>query len=274
MPQPVNVTSSRDPSLMRLVTYNILHSGMGRLDPIYETLLYLAGDFVGLCEVQDPRAAAYLAGKLGMEHAVAEASDGKHHVALLSRVPIQRTVNLGVAGRGIERGALEVMVRTDAGPLRIVVVHLPSGIDPASEKRRLAQLNLLLPLLEAERDTPTAILGDFNADSPHHPTDLAAMSAQRRRLLDESGGKLSYDVVERMLAAGWSDAYQISHRGQPQHTLTTGFPAQRVDYIWLDHALVGRLAHAGIDSGGFSPYCSDHFPLWADLRSSAKVKEA
>lgn len=262
-----DLPAQRDPALIRLVTWNILKGGLGRLDPIYETLDYLRPDLVGLCETSE-HSASYLAGKLGMDYALAEARDEEHHVALLSRWPIQRMLNVGAAA-SVQRGALDATVHRHGQPLRAAVVHLSPGVGPHAERQRLDELDRILPFIDPAAAIPAAILGDFNADAPYHPTDPGAMSPWRRARLALAGDTLAHDVVDRMTGAGWTDAYRRAVTGPPRHTLTTGHPAQRVDYIWLDAALAPRVIAADVETGGFAPYASDHFPLWADLRMSA-----
>jgi endonuclease/exonuclease/phosphatase family metal-dependent hydrolase len=257
------------PRPLRLVSYNILKGGLGRLDPIYETLLYLRGDLVALVEADDAKGAAYLADKLGCEHVLAEANDKKHPVALLSRLPIQRMANLGVRLPQMERGLLEAVVHIGEAksPLRVVVTHLPAGIGPVAEKKRMAVLAPLLQIL-AEEELPTVVMGDFNSDARWHPFDEKALSERRQHKLAEAGGFPAFEVADTMVAAGWVDAYHLARPkdSQPRHTLTTGFPAQRVDYIWVDAGLADRVAASDVETGGFAPYCSDHFPIWADLK--------
>ncbi|QNN22132.1 hypothetical protein HED60_07555 [Planctomycetales bacterium ZRK34] len=247
---------------IKFVTYNILDGGLGRLDPIYETLLYLDADVVGLCEVDDPAGAQYIADKLGVELLLAESPTGSHHVAMMTKLPVRSMINLGVKFPSLSRAAMLCEVDTPRGPMRIVVIHLQAGFD--HEPDRLAELDPILEML-AESQTPTMIMGDLNAVAPYHPFDADKLPEHRRQRLIDRGGKLDHDVIGRLTGDGWIDAYHFLRHDDPKHTFTTGFPALRLDYIFISQDLSSALVDADVDTGGFSPYCSDHFPVWVSL---------
>ncbi len=250
---------------MRFVSYNILDGGLGRLDPIYETLLYLDADLVALLEADDERGVRYLAEKLHMEHVVAQSAHSPHHVALLSRRPIQRLVNLTLRFTEMQKPALEAVVDFAGAPLRIVAAHLPAHFDHEDDR-----LRDLLPVLDAldQEPMPTVMMGDFNATAPYHTLDMAALKPKRRQRLESIGGKPRHDVVNAIISRGDVDALHHLHPHHPKQTFTTGYPANRVDYIFLTTDLVARLKAADVETGGFAPYCSDHYPVWADLDES------
>lgn len=251
---------------LRIVSYNILDGGLGRLDPIYETLLYLDADVIGLVEADDPAGVAYLARKLGMEHVIAEANDSTHHVALLSRRPIERMINLAVRVPRMKKAAMEAVISAGAAPLRIIVAHLPAHFQ--HEDDRMAELGPLLDAVEegASTEMPTVMVGDFNASAPWHPIDHAALKPTRAARLAAIGGTPRYDVVNEITRRGYVDALHQIHQGPTRHTFTTGYPANRVDYIWVSPDLSGRLLGGDVETGGFAPYCSDHYPIWTDIR--------
>lgn len=251
---------------IKLVTYNILDGGLGRLDPIFETLLYLDADFVSLCEADDPRGAAYLADKLDAQLLLAESPTGDKHVAALTRLPVISMTNLGIAIPSLTRAAMQTIVNTASGhPLRIITMHLNAGQQPEDEQVRLAELAAILDYI-AEPTMPTVLMGDLNACAPYHPIDTAAMAPHRRERLQARGGQLDHDVINCLTADGWIDAYHRLHRDAPRQTFTTGFPALRLDYVFLSQDLVPALVDGDVETGGFAPYCSDHFPLWISLR--------
>ena len=262
----MSTMAAADSNRLRIVSYNILDGGLGRLDPIYETLLYLDADLVGLVEADDPAGVAYLARKLKMEHVVAESAESTHHVALLSRLPIERMVNLGVRVP-MQKAAMETTVTVGGSALRLVVVHLPAHFE--YEDDRLREIGPLLDMMGDEQagKVPTLLLGDLNATAPWHPVDYAGLKPKRRERLETMGGTPRHDVVNAIAARGYVDALHHCGGGKPSpHTFTTGYPANRVDYIWASADLADRLLAAGVETGGFAPYCSDHYPIWTDLR--------
>ncbi|MBB4286833.1 endonuclease/exonuclease/phosphatase family protein [Roseospira goensis] len=92
--------------------------------------------------------------------------------ALLSRHPIVTARRLDLAQDGREpRGAIDALVRTPGGPLRVVVTHFGlAGPERAWQADRLAAL-LETPHAEAgQPPAGTVLLGDFNDMWPPSPT--------------------------------------------------------------------------------------------------------
>jgi endonuclease/exonuclease/phosphatase family metal-dependent hydrolase len=251
---------------MKIACYNILDGGLGRLDPIYETLLYLNADVVGLCEADDPKGVRYLADKLSMDYVVAEGTE-RRGVAMLSRRPIEEMWSLSAKHPILDKGGLLGVVSTEDGPLQIALVHLEAGQDRSNEDSRLRQVEAVLGEL-ASPTMDSILMGDLNAAAPYHPFDYEAASPKvKRRLALRDRRELDHDVVGRIASAGWLDAYHTARPKDARHTYTTGFPATRFDYIWLSPGLASRLGNSDVEQGGFAPYCSDHYPIWASLRS-------
>ncbi|MGH2509574.1 MAG: endonuclease/exonuclease/phosphatase family protein, partial [Ktedonobacteraceae bacterium] len=76
--------------MTRILSYNILMGGTGRLEDI-EGMIRLANpDVVGLVEAINPEVVETLAGRLGMDYRTNAHSDGMWNTssALLSRLPI------------------------------------------------------------------------------------------------------------------------------------------------------------------------------------------
>jgi endonuclease/exonuclease/phosphatase family metal-dependent hydrolase len=249
---------------MRIVSYNILSGGVGRLDPIAETLLYLDGDIIALTEANDPDGTAYLARRYGCEYMTAESPTSPFNVALLSRWPIEQAINLAVRYPNLSRAAMEAIIATPTGPLRIITVHLASGLGAEKEQQRLAEFR---PIVNhhATGDLPTVIAGDLNTNSPNHPVDVDAAEPEVRRRLTDDPELIRHDLVVELTDAGWVDVLAANHHPGPPHTFSTGWPATRLDYILADPRVARAVVGAGVETGGFTPYCSDHFPIWADL---------
>lgn len=272
---PIMSTSETNggPRGLRLVSYNILDGALGRYDPVYETLAYLQPDVTAISEADDPKGLAYIASKLGMDHLLVEANQTTHHVAVLTHLPVEQMINLGGRIDFLYNAAMQVVVRpeAEAAPLRIVAAHLKHGLDAEAERDRLRELNAILEFLDEQPAMPTIITGDLNASAPYHPFDPDTLPPHRRQRLADRDYQVEHAVIERLLEAGYVDAHRQTHPDTPPpHTFTTGFPALRLDYVFLSPDLADLLVDAGVETGGFAPYCSDHYPVWSQFRVPAR----
>lgn len=176
--------------------------------------------------------------------------DGLQGIALLSRfemtdiqvmfLPEQTELNVLEQAA---RAALQATIATDAGPVRIVNVHL----DPI-----LNVPERILQLRPAVLDTPApvAVLGDFNTNDyvwalesiPLFPLDASASTSQARAL-DGYMRRIGYDTPTSRLGDTW--------HGIPED--------QRLDSVFTRGLATGHGAvERGLDT-------SDHWPLWLDI---------
>lgn len=87
-----NAPAAHNPKIdMRIVTYNILNGGEGRADPLAEVIEAQRADIVSLVEADDPAVLERIANRLKMDYI--HAAGERHAVALLSRWPIERSIN-------------------------------------------------------------------------------------------------------------------------------------------------------------------------------------
>ncbi|MGH2561491.1 MAG: endonuclease/exonuclease/phosphatase family protein [Thermomicrobiales bacterium] len=156
----------------------------------------------------------------------ASAGDGLWGNAILSRAPIDSSaVHQYGTTENLERGAIEVELRTEAGSLWVFGTHLdnPSGAGEV----RLRQTNRLIGF--AEDRSPALIAGDFNA-------------------LPES------DVIAAFAAAGFVDPGLVL--GPEAFTSQNG---NRIDYILVTPDITVREVRIP------DVWTSDHKPVAADL---------
>jgi endonuclease/exonuclease/phosphatase family metal-dependent hydrolase len=224
-----------------VATYNVhcCIGGDGRLAParIVGVLAELEADVFALQEV-DARDAAtgldqfeFLARATGMyavEGPTLAHDRGRYGNVLLSRFALGDVVriDLSVAGRE-PRGAIEAVVQTAAGPLRILATHL--GLDP--RERRAQAARLAGRLGEPGDESPVVLLGDLNSVSG------ASLGPLRARL---------------------------SGRPLPRRTYPARRPLFPLDRIWIRPAhLLGELR---VHRSELARVASDHLPLRAELR--------
>src|SRR5437868_8109489 len=104
---------------MRLVTWNILDGGAGRIDRIADVLRALAPDVVALQEANDEDAVRRVAGALGV-NAYWGAANSPYAVAWLSR---KRAVCQNHRLPVLDKTLLELRI----GELRLLTTHLSAG---------------------------------------------------------------------------------------------------------------------------------------------------
>jgi endonuclease/exonuclease/phosphatase family metal-dependent hydrolase len=160
---------SADARELVVATWNV-HGGVGRdrrYHParIAQVVDETRADIIALQEVGSRAAAENLLAVLVREtgyHAVDGFTlkrDGcDFGNAVLSRYPINESTRLDLTLKGCEpRGAVDVVIGTPRGPLRVIATHL--GLRP-SERRD--QVKRLLAALEGEKKLPTVLTGDVN----------------------------------------------------------------------------------------------------------------
>ena len=174
-----------------------------------------------------------------------------------------------------ETGAIEGVIDTGAGPLRVYSLHLSY----LTRRERLSQIETLLEIQrrasvcggmwsgpptevgawgEGQKPPPmpqnAILMGDFNSepDTPEY-TLLAGEPGQRV-------GQVEY--TDRFV-----DAWRVCHPHEECFTQSAGAdpaskPPRRVDYCFVSPSLKARLNEAWVDTQANG---SDHQPCWFDL---------
>ncbi len=217
---------------------------------------------------------------------------------LLSRTPILSSRNFLLPKYGtriqhsIQQGALEGIIGTAAGPVRVYSVHLSH----LSSHTRMPQVQVLLDIHQSapsqggawsgghpepdagwvEEDEPpmpeqAVLMGDLNFthDSPEYDSFVGPMSDPHGRLTRRDG------FVDAWVASGHNEAegttvYPRAKNGKPRkRTAATGRRrngkangSKRIDYCLVSANLAGRVRSARIDD---KCSASDHLPLWVEL---------
>ena len=253
---------------MRIVSYNILDNGAGRLDELEAVIARQRADVVGLVEADDEPFVAKLARRLGMDFVVAEGL--KKGSALLSRHAIVESVNHAVAGGGVSRSFLEAVVADPAaGLVPVGVVHLHSRAYEVDEQIREQEVAAVLAALAGYRAAGTKHLlcGDFNANTPTHHVDLDKAKPKTKVAWEANGKQIPRRAIAAVLAAGYVDTLRAARGGEADDTptFTTDHPGQRVDYVFAWGVPPGRVRDAWVDRGELTAKASDHYPACADV---------
>jgi len=193
--------------------------------------------------------------------------------AIVSRLPVRQVLRHSLpwpadpAKPSMLRVALEAVIDTDVGPLRIISTHL----EFYSEKQRLAQVARLRelhaeacvhahqpataesqasPFADTARPISAIVCGDFNS-----AFDSSAYRAMLEPLAD---------------APSFVDAWTCAHPNEPR-AVTVGLYDRdqwpdgpfACDFIFVTEELKPRIAGCEADQSSRS---SDHQPMWLELR--------
>jgi exodeoxyribonuclease III len=249
---------------VKLISYNILDGGAERFELLAGVIVSQAPDVVALVEAEDAGVVDRLARKLGMDFI--HAPGNSHASALLSRLPITRTINHARFHKDLEKSLLEAAILLPGGSeLPIGVVHLHARPYEADEAQREGELDVVLDIFAPHRaaNRPHLLCGDFNANAPYQRIDPGQCKPKLRAAWEAEGGQLPRRVVQRLLDAGYVDTLHAFDRsaGETQGTFTTEFPGQRVDYVFAFGVDPSAIRRAWIVNDAPAREASDHFPV-------------
>ncbi|MEO5824023.1 MAG: endonuclease/exonuclease/phosphatase family protein [Vicinamibacteraceae bacterium] len=245
---------------MRLLSYNIRHGGVGRIEALAAVIRRCAPDVVVLQEATRPDVVRALAVESGLrEH-------GSHRgqsLGFLSRLAIAKAVWRRPM---LSRHAFLELTLADSD-VHVVGVHLSAVHAAWTERRRLIELASLLRTVKARQPGFHVLAGDFNTLAPGEPLDVQRLPARLRPLVWLSGGSIRWKTVSAVLAAGYADAWRRLH-GQAETngwTFPTWDPHLRLDYVFVPEGDAGRVTRCEVVTDPGVAAASDHLPLIAEL---------
>jgi endonuclease/exonuclease/phosphatase family metal-dependent hydrolase len=223
-----------------VATYNV-HRCVGRdgredVERVAAVVCELGAKLVALQEVQgghDGRSdqLAALAQATGLEPIPGPTlrdDRGTYGNALFTALPHSRVRRVDLSVEGVEpRGALDVLLDTPPGPLRVIATHL--GLSRAERRRQGVRLSELLTEGES---CPTVLLGDFNEWAPR-------------------------GVVARRLARALRAA-------SARATFPAWRPVLALDRLWASRGI--EVLQVAAHRSPLARVASDHLPLRASLR--------
>ena len=217
----------------RLLTYNILHGGSGRVDAIAQVINSCAPDLVLLQEATNPVNVERIAQATGMEEGRAFQ---RQSLGFLSRKKV--SFFQWIRPRISRHAFLEVVPAGDE--LRVFAVHLSAVHAAWTERRRVLELRELLKSVEQ-------------------------LPFRLKPLIWLSGGSVRWRTIQTVLDAGYVDAFKLKHPDDPGLTLPTADPHIRLDYVFVPHPHSTRVMSCEVVRHPAAVKASDHFPVVADL---------
>jgi endonuclease/exonuclease/phosphatase family metal-dependent hydrolase len=255
---------------MRIVSYNILDGGEGRADPLAEVILAQRPDIVALVEADQSSVVERIAHRAHMDFI--HATGGKKGAALLSRWPIQQTIDhtLLLKGQTIPKSLLEASILEPGGREWIIgALHLTAHAGEESEREREKEIATVLQVFKryCDSDTPHLLVGDFNSNAPDQQIDPEKCKPATRKAWHDNGGHIPRRVVQTILDHGYLDTLRSVNpqRARTDGSFSTQYPGQRVDYVYTHGIPSGKIKHAWIEQDRLARCASDHFPIGAEI---------
>jgi exodeoxyribonuclease III len=246
--------------MFRLLTYNTMRGGGGRVDALAAVIRRSEPDLVLLQEATDPANVERLAAAAGMAE---WQSFRAQSLGFLSRRPVMDSQWVRPP---ISRHAF-VEVMPVAG-LRLFGVHLSAVHAAWTEQRRVLELRALLRAVARHQDGFHVLAGDFNTIAPGDVFDAAKLPLRVRPFVWLSGGRIRWRTIQTVTDAGYVDAFRRLHPTDPGLTLPTPSPHVRLDYVFVPHAHADRVVRCDVVRDDTAASASDHFPVVVDLRTT------
>jgi exodeoxyribonuclease III len=244
----------------RLVTYNILRGGTGRLDLIAEVINSCQPDLVLLQEARDPANVEKLAAATGM-------ADGRafrqQSLGFLSRHPV--AFCQWIRPRVSRHAFVEVVPAGEK--LRVFGVHLSAVLAAWTEERRMLELRALMRSVAYHEDRFHVLAGDFNTIAADARLDVGRVPIHVRPFLWLTGGRVRWRTIQTVLDAGYVDAFRQKHPDDPGYTLPAAHPHVRLDYVFVPSREASRVISCDIVRHPAALKASDHLPVMADLET-------
>lgn len=247
---------------LKLLSYNVRYGGTGRESQLAAVIKDADPDLVVLQEATDPRVVERLSEETGLKIRAAQRGNS---IAYLGRVPVKR--HEWHRPRGSRRPFMEIEL--EGSNLVVFGIHLSAVHSFWTERRRVRELRSLLAWVEARRHDFHVMVGDFNTLAPGELLDARRLPPRLRALVWLSGGRVRYQTIQILLAAGYADAFRRLHPEDPGYTFPTWDPHVRLDFVFTPTRHEGRVTDCRVLAE--SPKvreASDHFPLLAHVETS------
>ena len=244
----------------KLLSYNIRYGGGGRERQLAAVIRDADPDLVILQEATEPRVVERLAEETGLTIRAAERGNS---VAYLGRVPVKRQE--WHRPRGSRRHFMELEL--EGSDLVVFGIHLSAVHSFWTERRRMRELRSLLAWVEAKGGTGLHVMvGDFNTLAPGELLDAQKLPPRLRALVWLSGGRVRYQTIQILLAAGYADSFRVLHPEERGYTFPTWDPHVRLDFAFVPQQHEARVKDCRVlyDHPQVK-YASDHLPLLVTL---------
>ncbi|RBL88555.1 endonuclease/exonuclease/phosphatase family protein [Chitinophaga flava] len=269
---PFYIAGAQAQAPLRVLSYNILE-GMttdttkGK-KVFVEWVKQFNPDIMALqeCNGFTQKSLEELAATWGHPYAVIVKENG-YPTGLTSRYPI---TDIQKVNENMTHG----FIMANVNGYNVVVLHL----NPHKYRKRREEIASILANTERKNDKGNwIIMGDFNSNTPLDKNRLdsnrikgwQANAIKKNPNIDNlvDGNLIDYDVQQRMLNAGFTDAIYESDRQEKavsgKDTIRT---TTRIDYIYLSKDLAKKLKTCHFIYDDFTAKYSDHQPVYMEIK--------
>ena len=132
----------------------------------------------------------------------------------------------------------------------------------------MRELRSLLAWVETRGAGLHCMVGDFNTLAPGELLDAQKLPPRLRALVWLSGGRVRYQTIQILLAAGYTDAFRRLHPEDLGYTFPTWDPHVRLDFLFLPTRYEARVTGCRVLTDHPQvKEASDHFPLLFTLEA-------
>lgn len=243
---------------LRVLSYNICRGGAGKEEQLAAVIASARPDIVVFQEATTPAVIETLAARTAMAQ---WASAKGESLAFMSRQKVRHFA------WHHPRFSRHAFLEIDPGPgeLRIFGLHLSALYSAWTERHRVIELRALLAAIAQHQHGFHLLTGDFNTLAPGDLLDFRKLPHRLRALVWLSGGKIRWRTIQRVLDAGYIDAFRLLHGADMGYTFPTWDPHVRLDYLFIPAGFSSRIHSCEIVTHPAAPAASDHLPLIADV---------
>lgn len=251
------------------MTYNIFDGGKDRLPIIIDAVKKESPDYLTINEANgfsdnDNEILKRVSKEISLSYFdIAFSGEYDYHVAIFSKYPFKKIRKI----TPLMRACLVTEIESEFGLLSIASFHLT----PYTEDLRLPEIDLILEFQKGKKNA--ILMGDMNSLSKadEYSSEIIKDFNDIQIKKYTTNGKLRFDVIDRIITAGYNDSALKLGKNKITTVPTTLNEANahgqmRLDYIFLSKSLLQHLSNYKVVKSELTDKASDHYPVIVELR--------
>ncbi|MFC1687213.1 endonuclease/exonuclease/phosphatase family protein [Patescibacteria group bacterium] len=250
------------------MTYNILNGAVETLPQIIEVVKKESPDFLMLNEANtfaknNNALLKEFAVKTGFPYfKISLSGEGDWHIAVFSKYPLKNIYML----KPLARACIIATIESIYGPISIASLHLT----PYTEDLRQPEIESIIAYQKPF--SHKILMGDMNSLSRNdgYKDNIIKDFDEIRIRKFTTNGKLRFDIIDKILKAGYHDTAQLLEKNIDTTVPTlskvgTKHSPMRLDYIFLSKSLLPFLQSYKVIKNKITNLASDHYPVVVEL---------